>query len=643
MLLSLLYVVLALLGLSFLIFIHELGHYWVARREGMRVEVFAIGFGKPIYSWTRNGVIWRLCCLPFGGYVKVAGMQKEGTLEPYEVPDGFYAKSPLARIRMAVAGPLANILFALCAFTLLWVFGGRTKPFTEFTHHIGWVDPHSSLYSNGIRPGDAIETYDGRAFQGLKDLQVSSLLSDATRRVQGYKVDYETGQKVPFDYTLPTYTYSAYAGGQLATIGVLAPARYLIYDEALIADAPIQKSGIQPQDRLLWVDGEWLFSLEQLSALINDSTAFLTVQRGEETIHAKVPRVPLNALRVAAFERDELDDWQHGAHLKGRLNDLYFIPYYLSYRGVVEGTIDFIDAEEQAKAFDSCQRCAYFHPLQQGDRILAVDGQPIANVHELMQMLQERHVQIIVQRDVDAASQLVLWTEADAELHKQMDGKDVTALVASLGVDATHTTSGSLHRLNPVVPQSLSQMLLSSEHKDRLVKELSARMKTIAGYTDTQQMQEALQQLEKSQKKLVLGISLKDREVIYNPSPWQQFRDTFDEMWRTLSGLVSGGVHPKYMSGPVGIVHIVQHSWSLGVGEALFWMGVISLNLGIFNLLPIPVLDGGHILFAAIEGCTRKRLSSKWMDRIIFPFVGFLILFFIYVTFQDVWRLIARL
>ncbi|MFN4174342.1 MAG: site-2 protease family protein, partial [Parachlamydiaceae bacterium] len=59
--------ILAILGLSFLIFIHELGHYLMARREGMRVEIFSIGFGKPIFSWMKNGVKWQLGWIPFGG------------------------------------------------------------------------------------------------------------------------------------------------------------------------------------------------------------------------------------------------------------------------------------------------------------------------------------------------------------------------------------------------------------------------------------------------------------------------------------------------------------------------------------------------------------------------------------------------
>jgi regulator of sigma E protease len=79
-----------------------------------------------------------------------------------------------------------------------------------------------------------------------------------------------------------------------------------------------------------------------------------------------------------------------------------------------------------------------------------------------------------------------------------------------------------------------------------------------------------------------------------------------------------------------------------GVKEALFWMAMISLNLGFVNLLPIPVLDGGHIMFSLYEVVTKRRLSSKVMERMMIPFVGLLIFLLIYITYQDIIRLISR-
>jgi regulator of sigma E protease len=101
-------------------------------------------------------------------------------------------------------------------------------------------------------------------------------------------------------------------------------------------------------------------------------------------------------------------------------------------------------------------------------------------------------------------------------------------------------------------------------------------------------------------------------------------------------------LNPKYMSGPVGIVHVVHQSWMVGVKEALFWMGIISLNLGIVNLLPIPVLDGGHIMFSLLEMVRKRPLRSKTMERLVLPFIGLLIAFFIYITYQDIARLFSK-
>jgi regulator of sigma E protease len=173
MIMSIFYLLLAILGLGFLIFIHELGHYFVARRVGMTVEVFSIGFGPPIREWTFQGVKWKLCMLPFGGYVAIAGMNKKGNLEPHQIPDGFYGKKPLDRIKVAFAGPFVNIVFAFAAFCAIWVTGGQEKPFQEYTNVIGYVDPQSKLYINGIRPGDELTTLDGKSVGGYKDLLIS--------------------------------------------------------------------------------------------------------------------------------------------------------------------------------------------------------------------------------------------------------------------------------------------------------------------------------------------------------------------------------------------------------------------------------------------------------------------------------------
>lgn len=635
---SIIYTVFAILGLGFLVFIHELGHYIVARRQGMRVEVFAIGFGKPLYTWMFQNVKWQICMLPFGGYVKIAGMQKEGGIDPSEIPDGFYGKTPWQRIKVALAGPLVNIIFAFIVFAFIWIAGGREKNFSEFTNRLGWVDPKSAIYEKGIRPGDQITYFGDKKIESFRDLLVSSLMADKTIRVQGYKVDYTTAEKTPFDYTVSLNPDGTESKGKLQTAGLAGPAQYLIYEDK--EQSRSANTDIQPNDRIVWVNGELVFSMKQLSALVNDSTAMLTVWRDGKTFLTKVPRVRIEDLKLNVIEKAELSDWQYEAGLKTKFSELFYIPYNLSPNAIVEGRLGFIDLMDQAKAFDSCQRCANFQPLIEGDKILAIDGIAVRSSYDLLNFLQTQRCLVIVERD-SKNSQIVSWKDAD-QAFSNFNGQDLQAIVSSIGTENSLKTDGQFVLLKPLVPQSFGDMPLSKEQKIMLDKELLKSKKEIEKIKDVEQRNQMLQALEKNQKRLVLGLAIHDKIVQYNPSPWALFTNVLEDTWRTLKGLFSGSLNPKYVSGPVGIVHVVHQSWMIGSQEALFWMAIISLNLGIMNLLPIPVLDGGHICFALYEIIFRKKLSAKAMERVIIPFVALLIGFFIFVTFQDVIRLLGR-
>ncbi len=639
MVFSILSFFLAVLGLGVLVFIHELGHYWVARRSGMRVEAFSIGFGKPLITWMHSGVKWQICLLPFGGYVRIAGMQKEGDVEPAQIPDGFFGKSPWKRIQVALAGPVVNILFALFAFTILWLSGGRNKPFAEFTNKIGWVDPKSTLFALGMRPGDVVEKYDNHPIAGFKDLLMASITGGDSAHIEGYKLDYVTGQKSPFNYTLES---TRTAKGKLPIIGGLFPASYLIFaGTPLSSGSPIADSGIQLDDRLLWVDGEVVFSQPQLSELTNASTAFLTILRDNRVMHVKVPRAQISDLKMTLPERGEIDDWQHEAQLQGRLQDLYFIPYNLSPTMQVEGHLQFIDEEDLQKAVHQCERCTYFGSLQDGDQILAVDGMRVTTPYQLLTELQTRRILVIVERNLAAVGQIP-WTQASAQFDS-FSTADLEQIVASIGTDQPVTARGDLHLLKPIVPKPRKSFALSEEHKAQFAQEMARAKKEIEGISDPAKKAEAMQQFEESQSKLMLGLSLRDRQVRYNPNPLEQFGDVVRDTYRTLASLITGAVNPKYVAGPVGIIQVVQQSWLIGFKEALFWMGLISLNLALFNLLPLPILDGGYVLLSLVEMVTRRPLRAKTMEKLIIPFVVLLIGFFIFVTYHDITRLFSAL
>ncbi len=146
-----------LMVLSILVFVHEYGHFWVGRRNGVRVSTFSIGFGPELFGWTdKHETRWRVSLIPLGGYVKFFGDQDvssttvdrelENTLSNVQKATMLHNKTPLQRIAVAVAGPAANYLFAIVVLTLLIAIKGMpiSSPI------IGSITAHSFAERTGL-------------------------------------------------------------------------------------------------------------------------------------------------------------------------------------------------------------------------------------------------------------------------------------------------------------------------------------------------------------------------------------------------------------------------------------------------------------------------------------------------------------
>lgn len=646
MIFSLLYIVLAIIGLSILIFFHELGHYYMARRVGMRVETFSIGMGKPIYSWLRDGVKWQIGWLFFfGGYVKIAGHETDDTKDPYEIPDGFFGKSPWDRIKVALAGPLVNIVLAFLIFTGIWATGGREKNFAEFTHKIGWVDPGSELYRDGVRPGDEIVSFNQTPFQGAKDYLYVPLTTSGDIDVKGNKVDYVTFHKNPFEYKIKAYAHPDAIQTGIKTTGIINPANYIIYDRVKGQEnpfpegSPMQHSGIAYGDRIIWVDGDIVFSSQQLSHLLNDDHVLLTIFRNGNRMLMRVPRVPVEELKLDPQFKEELTDWQYEAGLNNvKLQKLYAIPYNLTNDAVVENELKFIEKDKEKAFFPEHPFALNESKLLPKDKIIAIDGTPIKTSYALFANLQQRKVNIIVERNPET-SETLSWQLGDAGFEKDLNWNDISAIASTIGNGHLIPKAGHYVLLNPVTPKTRIDFELSPEKQALFTTELLAKKNEIEAIEDPDKRAHALNLLKTQEKQLLLGLSLQDRKVNYNPTPLVQFGNVFSEIWNTLAALVSGSLSPKWISGPIGIVQVVHDNWALGIKEALFWLGAISLNLGILNLLPIPVLDGGTIVLSLFELITGRRIHPKTLEKVILPFAVLLIIFFVFLTYQDLSRI----
>ncbi len=641
MIYSILYAVLAALALGILVFIHELGHYLMARREGMKVEAFSIGFGKPIFSWKRDDVQWQLCWIPFGGYVKIAGMEKQGPLEPYQIEDGFYGKGPWSRIKVALAGPFVNIIVAFIVFSIIWISGGRDKPFSECTHLIGWVDPNSPLYKEGIRSGDEITAYANEPFTGFRQLATSALLDQGPYSITGDKFNYFLGTKSPFSYTLDLGDSLNGMDKMTLAVRMMSPASYLIYDEKIgsLADSPMEKSGLQNRDRVIWIDGELVFSRNQLSALVNQPKALLTVSRGDRIFLTRIPRLQIGDLRLTPLEKAELQDVGYALKIEAPFAGLYFIPYNLTEQCVVESSTPYIDDMAlEKKAFES-SNIDLEVALLPGDQILSVDGLNTPSLQSFFSSIQKRQVQMVVLRG--GVYPAVASREADQTFMQNISFADLQKMIGSIGTPNRMSNIGNLHLLNPIIPKPRYEFPLTYSIKDRVKNAVISQKKQKEGKDASKEMDSNLRKLEENQKQLMLGLPLEDRLVKYNPSPFSLMGASLQEAWKMVYALVTGYASPKYLAGPVGIVQLINYGWAQGIKEVLFLVAAISFNLGIVNLLPIPVLDGGHICFAIYELITKKRIKAKTMEKLIIPFIVLFVAFFVYLTYQDLYRLLS--
>jgi len=237
------YIVPFVIVLTIIVFVHELGHYWVARRCGVRVEVFSIGFGPELFGWNdRHGTRWKISAIPLGGFVKFFGdadasSGAEGAavaaMSEDERKVSFHHKHVAARSAIVVAGPVANFIFAILIYTALFSLVGQ--PFSPAV--VGNVVPNSAAAEAGLKPGDRILAADGSRIDRFEDLRVYVALRAETPIDLTVRRD---GQDMHITVTPRRVDVADGAGGtqRVGQIGIGIPAaemEFVRYDPATAA------------------------------------------------------------------------------------------------------------------------------------------------------------------------------------------------------------------------------------------------------------------------------------------------------------------------------------------------------------------------------------------------------------------------
>ncbi|MCK4284443.1 MAG: RIP metalloprotease RseP, partial [Candidatus Brocadiae bacterium] len=267
-------IVLVVMGVSLIILVHELGHFFAAKAVGMRVEIFSIGFWKKIVSVKVGETEYRLSVIPLGGMVKVAGESpEEGPGEPYE----FWSKSLGQRALFIVGGVVMNVVFALLLFIAAFSIG---VPF--MVAEVGRTVPGRPAWEAGLKPGDKILAVGDKVDPVFEDVMRAVALGASGDVV--FQVD-RAGSHLTFSLT-PVYDERA----GVKVVGIRPPTEPVVTGLAKVGGeegrCPAEEAGIEMGDRILALNGQRIETaydlLMELAKYPHDEVEVLVERDGQQ-------------------------------------------------------------------------------------------------------------------------------------------------------------------------------------------------------------------------------------------------------------------------------------------------------------------------------------------------------------------------
>lgn len=514
MLLNLLYTAI-LLGV--LVFVHELGHFLVAKACGVKVLRFSIGFGPKVVGFTRGETEYRIAWVPLGGYVKMAGEQPGEELPLEEARRGFSAQAPWKRALIVLAGPAFNLIFPVAIYFLVF-FGAHQAISTR----IGRVIPGTPAAHAGLLAGDRILAVDGRAVHTFDDLSKALKPSYERQTTLSVGRDGKT-----FDVTLVPET--DVEKNPLGTVkrGMIGVSPY---PEAPVLGVPAgsaaAKAGLRTFDRVLTVDGQTVKDLGDLDRALAQTTGPVKLK-----VERDVPLQTPGAALVGPKIVDLTVPRQAGTGYQA-----------LGAEGIALYVSSVTPNSPASRA-----------GIARGDELLALDGKPVKSNLELalaFQQMGQKPFQLT-------------WRHDGVEKHQTLRLAPLT-VKGELGQE-THPLALGVHFFNRGVAED-AKPEMTSVHRGFLAA-----------------AERSLQVVPQATGTMVKGIGY----------------------------LLIGKVPFKSVGGPVLIYQMTSKSAQAGLDSFLQLMALISINLGLVNLIPIPVLDGFALLAAMWEGVRRRPIPIR--------------------------------
>lgn len=597
------------LGIGLVIFVHELGHFLAARLCKVRVDVFSLGFGPKLFGWQRGDTLYQLALLPIGGYVRMAGEDPtQGDGQPRA--DELRSKSVGARFFIYSGGVLMNVVFGAVVMPLVLFYG---VSFNEPV--IGSVQPGSGAWRAGLVPGTRVLEVNGAPIASFEYIAQEIALGppDAAELLVQLPGS-ETARRVRVE---PRYEERL----GMSTIGVSSSSD--LHGAIVVRpDSPAAEAGLSDSDRLLGVEGG-------LAELPLDDQIGIAMRRGE----------PLR-LRVASA-----DGVERAVEIQPRWEELGDTR--------VLGLVPAYDVVRDLRPNPDLAALG----LEREDRIVKVNGSRIFRDRdlELALLAGTGPLEFVVERAgalrelrgpaLDRARALQLASDiALAPNFKQCEiAVAPRAPVAGVLFDGDRLLAANGIELSDWERDFLP-IVRSAAGEQRSV-ELKVQRTALDGTTTLLELTATpgIQALP--------DYGLDRREALYTyraESFAEAVRVGFQatakfatDAWLMIKRMVLGQVSSKHMGGIISI-GVVAYTWAeLGLAKLLFFLCMLSVNLAFINVLPVPLLDGGHLLFLLIEKLKGSPVSERVFGYSQVVGLVLILTLLIYVTYNDVMRVAA--
>ena len=503
--------------ISLTVFVHELGHFMVAKFFGVRVEVFSIGIGKKLWRRKHGETEYAISLFPIGGYVKMFGDELGAEIDPEQKAFSFVHKPVLQRIAVVLAGPIMNLIFAILLFVFIAVGGEEQK-----APVLGDITDSSIAYQAGFRSGDILLAVEDQAVRTWAEAQ--KIFDGSIGKEIAAKVSRRDGKEELVKFTPQ----------ELPDTGLLSLSKTMGSLPGLTNLASGPGIGIARQDSWAYKVG---FRTGDFIQKVNGREVKYWREAEDQVLQTAVP-FKVTVMREATGEKFEPIEFEVAQKPEGdRFSQVGVERGELFLARVMPGT-----PAEQAG-------------IKAGDKLLEVQGQAVTSWE-------------IVQNTVKSFKKednvLQIKVERFGEIKAFEIVPVMTSTTSPQGLREDRFTIGIVPWLFPSIPEMAN-----------------------VGY----------------------GFSF-DAIKRGVERTWEVTAMTLISFVKLFKAEIS----PKNISGIISIGQAASETFKMGWGQFFSMMGVISINLFILNLLPIPVLDGGHMVFYTIELVKGSPLSLRKIE-----------------------------